>query len=58
MGWIRALTSVMVVSLGVKWAFGLRNGTRVPRGGFATAKIFAGGSYGAAKSFRSGGPFS
>ena len=37
---------------------GLRNGTRVSMGGFATMKIFAGGGYGAAKSFRSGGPFS
>ena len=31
----------------------LRNGTRVPRGGFATAKIFAEGGMGLRKSFRS-----
>ena len=36
----------------------LWNGTRVPRGCFATVKIFTGGSYEAAKWFRSGGPFS
>ena len=36
----------------------LRNGTRVPKECFAAAKIFAGGSYGAAKSFHNGGPFS
>ena len=49
-----------------QWAFSqlwncgvrLRNGTRVPKTCFAATKIFAGGSYGAAKSFRSGGPFS
>ena len=27
----------------VKWAFGLRNGTGVPRGGFAATKFFVGG---------------
>ena len=31
----------------------LRNGTRVPRGGFVTAKIFAEGGMGLRKSFRS-----
>ena len=41
-----------------KWGHGLRNGTRVPRGCFATVKIFTGGSYEDAKWFRSGGPFS
>ena len=38
-----------------KWGHGLRNGTRVPRGCLAATKIFAGGSYGAAKWFRSRG---
>ena len=37
---------------------GLRNGTRVPRGGFAVAKIFAEREHGTAKSFRNQGAFS
>ena len=36
----------------------LRNGTRVPRGGFAAAKIFAEGGVGLRNLFRSEGPFS
>ena len=32
-----------------KWGLGLRNGTHVPRGCFAAAKIFAGGGAWAAK---------
>ena len=36
----------------------LRNGTRVPRGGFAAAKIFAEEGVGLRNLFRSGGPFS
>ena len=36
----------------------LRNGTRVPRGGFAAAKIFAKEGVGLRNLFRSGGPFS
>ena len=36
----------------------LRNGTRVPRGVFAAAKIFAEGGVGLRNLFRSGGPFS
>ena len=46
------------VFITAKWEHGLRNGTHVPRGCFATVKIFTGGSYEAAKWFRSGGPFS
>ena len=37
---------------------GLRNHTRVPKGGFVAAKIFVDGGYGAAKLFRRGGPIS
>ena len=41
-----------------KWGHGLRNGTRVPKGCFATVKIFVGSDYGAAKWFRREGPIS
>ena len=42
-----------------KWAFGLRNGTRVPpRGGFAAAKFFTREGLVAAKLFRKGTLFS
>ena len=36
----------------------LRNGTRVPRGGFAAVKIFAEEGVGLRNLFHSGGPFS
>ena len=42
----------------VKWRLGLRNGTCVPKGVFAAAKIFTEEGYGAAKLFHRGGPIS
>ena len=42
----------------MKWGYGLRNGTRVPRGCFTAVKIFVEGGYGAIKSFHSGGSLS
>ena len=46
------------VFITAKWEHGLRNGTHVPRGGFAAAKFFAGGGYGAVKLFHNGRPIS
>ena len=41
-----------------KWVFGLRNGTHVPKRGFAAVKNFSEGALGAVKWFRRGGPVS
>ena len=43
--WLRnfALEGFAAHFIAAKWAFGLRNGTRVPGGSFAATKFFAGG---------------
>ena len=58
--WLRnlALEGVVAHFTVVKWAFGLRNGTRVPKGGFARGGLWLRNCFAGGPSFRSITPIS